>query len=77
MEPKKRGRPRKIKPEESKIEEPKIEQPKEVVWDVKKDDPIEFFDANLSFELTGYRPINDTKGLDFNPNWFTEAEILL
>lgn len=73
METKKRGRPRKIKPEESKIEEPKIEQPKEVVWDVKKDDPIEFFDANLSFELTGYRPINDTKGLDFNPNWFTEA----
>ena len=35
--------------------------------------PVEYFDANLSYELTKYRPINETKGLDFNPDWFTEA----
>ena len=44
-------------------------------WDVKADQPVFFFDANLSYELTGYKPINDTKGLDFNPDWFTEAAI--
>lgn len=42
-------------------------------WDVKKDDPIPYFDANLSYELTGYKPINKYRGLDFNPSWFTEA----
>lgn len=42
-------------------------------WDVKKDEPIEAFDPNLSYELTGYRPITETKGLDFNPKWFTET----
>lgn len=42
-------------------------------WDVPIGQPIEFFDANLSYELTGYRPINATKGLDFDPSWFTEA----
>lgn len=43
------------------------------IWDIKKDDPIEFFDARLSYELTGYRPITKTEGLDFDPSWFTEA----
>lgn len=42
-------------------------------WDVKKEDPIPYFDANLSYELTGYKPINKYRGLDFNPLWFTEA----
>lgn len=42
-------------------------------WDVKKEDPIPYFDANLSYELTGYKPINKYRGLDFNPPWFTEA----
>lgn len=42
-------------------------------WDVKKEDPISYFDANLSYELTGYKPINKYRGLDFNPSWFTEA----
>lgn len=42
-------------------------------WDVKKDEPIEVFDPNLSYERTGYRPITETKGLDFNPRWFTET----
>jgi len=27
----------------------------------------------LSYELTGYKPINKYQGLDFNPNWFTQA----
>lgn len=43
------------------------------IWDVKKDEPIEYFDTRLSYELTGYRPINKTEGLDFDPSWFTEA----
>lgn len=43
------------------------------VWDIKIDDPINFFDRNLSYEITGYRPIDDTHGLDFDPNWFTEV----
>lgn len=42
-------------------------------WDVKKEDPIPYFDANLSYELTGYKPINKYRGLDFNPSWFTET----
>ena len=42
-------------------------------WDVPIDEEIKFFDKNLSYELTGYRPINDKQGLDFNPSWFTEA----
>lgn len=42
-------------------------------WDIKKDEPIPYFDANLSYELTGYKPINKYRGLDFNPSWFTET----
>ena len=42
-------------------------------WDVKIGDPIEFFDKRLSYEITGYRPITETQGLDFNPDWFLEA----
>lgn len=42
-------------------------------WDVKLGDPIYFFDPNLSYELTGYRPITKDRGLDFNPDDFTEA----
>lgn len=42
-------------------------------WDVPIYASVEFFDANLSYELTGYRPITKTKGLDFRPEWFTEA----
>ena len=41
-------------------------------WDVKLEDPIEYFDPNLSYEITGYRPINATQGLDFDPDWFRE-----
>ena len=42
-------------------------------WDVKKSDKVTFFDPELSYEITGYRPITQTKGLDFNPEWFTET----
>lgn len=41
-------------------------------WDVKIGDPVDFFDPELSYELTGYRPITETQGLDFNPDWFRE-----
>lgn len=44
-------------------------------WDVKIGDKIECFDPELSYELTGYRPINKTQGLDFNPDWFREDAI--
>ena len=56
-------------PKEQIIEEPK----KKLVWDVKIGDKIDYFDKRLSYELTGYRPITETEGLDFRPEWFTEA----
>lgn len=48
---------------------------KEIDWDIKIGDPIEFFDSRLSYEVTKYRPINETDGLDFNPDWFREDAI--
>ena len=42
-------------------------------WDVPSDTPIEYFDPTLSYEITGYRPINKFQGLDFDPKWFTVA----
>lgn len=50
-----------------------IPQNKEGIWDVKIGDPIDYFDKRLSYEITGYRPITETQGLDFDPSWFTEA----
>lgn len=86
---KKRGRPRKVQlPEEvqrivDEVREKEDQEFKQIIieeklkrkgeWDVKMDDPIEFFDSRLAYELTGYKPINETQGLDFNPDWFTEA----
>ena len=52
---------------EKQIEEEKSE------WDVKIGDPIDYFDPTLSYELTGYRPITATEGLDFDPKEFTKA----
>lgn len=44
-------------------------------WDVKiSDGPITYFDPTLSYQATGYRPIDDTHGLDFDPSWFTEIK---
>lgn len=44
-----------------------------IKWDVKLGDPIEYFDPNLSYEITGYRPITEDKGLDFDVTPFIEA----
>ena len=72
-----RGRKKKVVPtleQEQVIEnpiQPHIEETNE--WDVKIGDPITFFDPTLSYELTGYKPIDETHGLDFDPSWFTEA----
>ena len=44
-------------------------------WDFGPNDTIEYFDNTKSYYLTKYRPINDTEGLDFNPNWFREDAI--
>lgn len=38
-----------------------------------EDDEIFYFDPELSYELTGYRPITMTEGLDFDPTPFQEA----
>ena len=86
---KKRGRPRKnpVIPEEIKTlveevkekqqqiqqQEEKLPTHKEGEWDIKINDPIPYFDKTLSYEITGYRPITETQGLDFKPEWFTEA----
>ena len=42
-------------------------------WDVPINQEITCFDPTLSYEITGYRPIDETHGLDFNPDWFTEV----
>lgn len=42
-------------------------------WDVKTTDPIDYFDSGLSYELTGYRPINEEQGLDFDVSGFIET----
>ena len=55
------------------VREMKQERQHGFKWDVTKDDQIHFFDKRLSYELTGYRPITDKKGLDFDPKWFTQA----
>ena len=79
----KRGRPRKNPlPEElqtliQEVEQKQVQQEKEPIispnseWDVPADADIKFFDSRLSYEITGYKPINETYGLDFDPNWFT------
>lgn len=47
-----------------------------VDWDVRiSDGPITYFDPLLSYEATGYRPIDATHGLEFDPKWFNEAAV--
>ena len=69
-----------VKQKEQEQEKQEFQQIKEEIklkrnggWDFGIDDPIEFFDDKYSYELTGYKPINGTQGLDFNPDWFTET----
>lgn len=45
----------------------------DIEWDVRVGEQIEYFDPTLSYELTGYRPITDKQGLDFDPSWFQKA----
>lgn len=63
--------------EEKKEEEPQIVEPtvrdNEGEWDVPRDAEIEYFDPELSYEITGYRPITQEKGLDFDPTPFCEV----
>lgn len=61
------------KPEQSKPIVEDVPVYDDTKWDVPKDQPIEFFDPELSYELTGYRPITATRGLDFDPKLFTVA----
>lgn len=42
------------------------------MWDVAVTEDVLYFDPELSYELTGYRPINETQGLDFDPTPFNE-----
>ena len=44
-------------------------------WDVPIDEKIKYFDSELSYELTGYRPITMEQGLDFDPTPFREMAI--
>jgi hypothetical protein len=37
------------------------------------DERIRYFDPELSYELTGYKPINMSEGLDFDPDDFTKT----
>lgn len=56
------------------VDEYRIERSNDkTYWDITKDMKIECFDSTLSYELTGYRPIDETHGLDFDPSWFTEV----
>ena len=36
-----------------------------IKWDFKLNDEIPFFDSDLSYELTGYRPVNEKKRFGF------------
>lgn len=54
-------------------EEIKPEINTDVEWSIPITQDVYFFDTRLSYELTGYRPISYKQGLNFNPEWFTEA----
>ena len=85
---KKRGRPKEVQlPEEIQgiIKEIPITNHQEsivkeehrdnrnLIWDFPIGSDIEFFDSTMSYEITGYRPIDQTRGLDFDPKWFVES----
>lgn len=58
---------------EEKLQEAKDRYYMNNQWDFPKEREIEFFDSRYSYELTGYKPINDKEGLEFDASWFTEA----
>lgn len=45
-----------------------------IKWDytIEDNDNIKYFDPKASYELTGYRPIDEENGLDFDPKPFQE-----
>ena len=48
--------------------EPEKEVPhREGLWDYVMEDEIPYFDPECTYELTGYKPITESKGLDFDP----------
>lgn len=77
------------KGKKTELEEKKEEEVKEVLeleeikkevqeahrseWDYDLEHTPDFFDATKSYQLTGYKPIDENHGLDFDPNWFTET----
>ena len=85
---KKRGRPKKVQlPEEiqeiikeipitnhqESIVKEEHKDNKNLIWDFQIGNDIEIFDSTMSYEITGYRPIDQTRGLDFDPKWFVES----
>lgn len=59
---------------EDSINQAKLDRSNDLnYWDIPKDQKIDFFDPSLSYELVGYRPIDEVHSLDFDPSWFTEA----
>jgi len=44
-----------------------------ITWDIKIGDVIDCFDPNFSYEISHYRPVTETRGLDFDPTPFTEV----
>ena len=58
---------------QEQVEEPVVVKKTDQEWDVKIGDVVEFFDPTLSYEHTGYRPLTETEGLDFDPKVFTQA----
>ena len=84
--PRKNPLPQEVQDLVDKVKKAKLEEPLEpsvpessentlsdAQWTFPKDYKVEFFDTRCSYELTGYKPINDKQGLDFDPDWFTEA----
>lgn len=50
-----------------------IHQKNDGKWDVTLDEDIKYFDPSLSYEITGYRPIDENNSLDFDPSPFMET----
>ena len=53
---------------------------KKIKWDITHEEALRrtdagvfCFDPDLSYESTGYRPITQTQGLDFDPTEFTKV----
>lgn len=40
------------------------------------DEEVKYFDPDLSYQITGYRPITENDGLDFDPEPFCKAGIV-